>query len=333
MIDDVIQHYMEDPDSLVNVTIELNSFCNLKCCHCYVENRGRHMKNHMLPTEDVKRMIQEAYQLNAMTLVFTGGEPMLHPGIWEILEYARNVGFIIFLKTNGTLIDENTVIMIKKFVNSVILSRYGYTKKTYELVTQVDGSYEKYEKSLNLLREHNINYSENGILLKENEEDIDRFIASGLKLEKYISIQKDDEYAAKHRISDKSLKQYYKTRVETLKKIPPELCEQRVCNAGTCSLTINSRGEVNPCTNFYYSLGSIYEKSLEEIWNSEQLRQITERCKFKYFTKCVECKNRKYILSMAPCNNFAETGNMNLVSSEMCRHCRIIEEVLRECSS
>lgn len=53
-------------------------------------------------------------------------------------------------------------------------------------------------------------------------------------------------------------------------------------------------------------------------------------CKASAFDKCSHCTKNRYLLSIAPCNNFTETGDINDVSAEMCRHCRIVEEVYNE---
>ena len=50
-------------------------------------------------------------------------------------------------------------------------------------------------------------------------------------------------------------------------------------------------------------------------------------CKVSSFCKCLHCEKNRYLLSIAPCNNYSETGNVNDVSSEMCRYCHIVEKV------
>ena len=57
-----------------------------------------------------------------------------------IYMYAKQKGLIVTLFTNGTLIDENTALLLKKLPPfSVEITLYGATKETYESLTGVNG--------------------------------------------------------------------------------------------------------------------------------------------------------------------------------------------------
>lgn len=331
MVKEVLENYLNTSGKLTSLTIELNTTCNLKCCHCYVSNRKKVDKHFILSFDLVKKVLKEAKELGVFKISFTGGEPLLHPNIFEILEMAKNMNFFVFLKTNATLINENNIDKIRKNVDFVITSRYGYSKQTFEKVTGIKGSFLKYQRALNLLENNDVPYKENGILLRENEIEIDQFLQSQIQVEKYISFNFQDDYVEMHKPNDETLKKCYKRILEKRNyKENNFMIENGVCNCGKCSLTINAMGEINPCTNFYYSLGAVANNSLDEVWKSSKIKQLIEKCKFKYFEKCNNCDNKKYLLSISPCTNYTETKNINDVSSEMCRHCNIIKEIMNE---
>lgn len=49
---------------------------------------------------------QDAYELPFQPLLhLTGGESLLHPAFWDVLEHARGEGFGLSVLTNGTLVD------------------------------------------------------------------------------------------------------------------------------------------------------------------------------------------------------------------------------------
>lgn len=332
MIREFVDKYIAYPTHLMNITVEITSTCNLKCCHCYVDDRLAQQQQRHLSLDDIKCIINQVKELNTITVTLTGGEPMAHPNFAEIIKFIKESGFIAFLKTNGTLINSSNIDIIKRYVDTVYLSRYGFSQKTYESVTGVSGSYEKFNTALILLKYHKVPYTENAILLKENESEIDEFLSSGLKIEQYISANKDNPYARKHRANDSTLYRYYynllsKPGFEFTQYFNDANSIKSVCNCGVCSLTINAYGDINPCTNFYYALGNIRTDRIYNVWNSMVKADIQERCKVKCFQKCSSCSSNNYLLSIAPCNNFAETGNINNVSTEMCRHCKIIERV------
>lgn len=338
MVNEFVNRYIANPTHLMNVTIEITSHCNLKCCHCYVDDRLSCHTVHYLDVKTIEKIIGEAYALKAITITLTGGEPLMHPEFDNILKLIKERGFLVFLKTNGTLISSKNIQYIKKYIDSIILSRYGFSAKTYEAVTGVKNSYDRYCNSISLLKQYQIPFKENAILLRENESEIDQFLSSQLKIEQYISIHKDNPYAGNHRPSDEVLFKYYSNLLKNSSVLPAKVFEgqtydTRVCNCGMCSLTITPQGDVIPCTNFNYVLGNIKNQSLNEIWQSKSKAEIISKCQVGEFAKCIQCNKKSYLLSMAPCNNYAETGNINDVSEEMCRHCHIVEAVTDELKS
>lgn len=65
--------------------LEITSKCNLRCLHCY--NESGILKNE-ISFELFKRLIDEFDEKPDIT--FSGGEPLLHPDIWKMLEYAQD---------------------------------------------------------------------------------------------------------------------------------------------------------------------------------------------------------------------------------------------------
>ena len=80
--------------------LHTNNSCNLKCAHCLVssgpeEDRG-------LPTEALKKIIDQAIDLGVEQFFFTGGEPFVRPDIFELIRYVTAKAKLIIL-TNGLL--------------------------------------------------------------------------------------------------------------------------------------------------------------------------------------------------------------------------------------
>lgn len=69
--------------------LEITSKCNLRCLHCY--NESGILKNE-ISFELFKRLIDEFDEKPDIT--FSGGEPLLHPDIWKMLEYAQDKIFL-----------------------------------------------------------------------------------------------------------------------------------------------------------------------------------------------------------------------------------------------
>lgn len=329
MVRERVFELINDSAKLNSLTIELLSGCNFKCVHCYVQDRVSTEKNHILPFETVKNILDQAEKMNVFALIFTGGEPLLHPDIHRILSIAKEKSFIVTLKTNASLINSENISFIKNSVSKITVSCYGFTRNSFENVTKVKGAYDKYLSAIELLQQHNINYEIRGILLKENQAEVEKFINSCSMVETYITDHVNSNYAASHRPDDDAIIKVIKSKFD--KAIISNVSSNgRICNACNGSLTINCEGDINPCANFHLSMGNIYNDSLESVWNSDIKKAIIEHTQTKYFTQCEQCDKNKYNVKMAPCNNYEETGNMHICSSEACRQCELLKYVFEE---
>jgi len=81
------------------------TLCNLACRHCFNASGPRPPWLAPLDPAMVRRAIAEAEALGVREFYFTGGEPLLHPDLFPLLERALAVAPTTLL-TNGTLVDE-----------------------------------------------------------------------------------------------------------------------------------------------------------------------------------------------------------------------------------
>lgn len=81
--------------------------CNLHCLHCYSNSDGKTYSGELSTTE-AKRFLQDLAEFGVPVVLFSGGEPLYRPDIFDISAYARSLGLRPVLSTNGTLIDKET---------------------------------------------------------------------------------------------------------------------------------------------------------------------------------------------------------------------------------
>lgn len=77
--------------------------CNLKCIHCYSDSEGKKYDGE-LTTEEGRALIDDLAEFKIPALLFSGGEPLVRPDLFELIRYARGKGIRTTLSTNGTLI-------------------------------------------------------------------------------------------------------------------------------------------------------------------------------------------------------------------------------------
>ena len=136
----------------VNALFELTPTCNLRCRFCYVAldpYRGPY-----LSTDQVKRILDILERAGTLWLTLTGGEILSRRDFPEIYRYAKSKGFLVTLFTNATMVDERTATLLRELPPfSVEVSLYGHNAELYESVTQIRGSFARFERGLTLLQQ------------------------------------------------------------------------------------------------------------------------------------------------------------------------------------
>ena len=99
----LVEEFRFGLDAPICLTWELTYACNLSCVHCLSSSGRRDPRE--LSTEECFAVIDELQRLQVFYVNIGGGEPMLRPDFFEILEYsvAHQVG--VKFSTNGTFID------------------------------------------------------------------------------------------------------------------------------------------------------------------------------------------------------------------------------------
>ena len=140
-----------------NGSIELLPLCNMNCDMCYVRLSREEMERQgRLRTADewleIGRQMKEA---GVLFLLLTGGEPFLYPDFRRLYLGLREMGMILTINTNGTLIDEELAEFFGKHKpRRVNITLYGTDEETYADLCHYPGGFEKTLQGIRLLREN-----------------------------------------------------------------------------------------------------------------------------------------------------------------------------------
>lgn len=132
---------------------ELTFKCGIRCKHCYTDcyNKPGYVKKE-LTTQQVKFLLDEMYNAGVIWLCFTGGDPLTRKDFLEIYSYAKDKGFIITIFTNGCSMTKKIADYLKERPPFVIeMTLNAITKKIYEDISQVKGSFEKVMDGIKLI--------------------------------------------------------------------------------------------------------------------------------------------------------------------------------------
>ena len=163
-------------DAPICLTWELTYGCNLQCVHCLSSSGRRDPRE--LSTDEAKAVIDELERLQVFYINVGGGEPMLRPDFFELLEYAvaHNVG--VKFSTNGTYITaENARRLVSMDYIDVQLSLDGADAPTNDAI-RGEGSYAAVREAMTHLRNAGMKgFKISVVVTRTNVDQLDDFAA------------------------------------------------------------------------------------------------------------------------------------------------------------
>ena len=158
--------------SPVLLSVCITNRCNLKCKHC--ANDSRPDSDSFLSFDDMKSIVDQAGEMGVMKLTLTGGEPLLHERIFDIIDYSSEKISRLGLTTNGYILDKRTAGKIKDRVDVVKISLDGLQR--FHDSFRGSGSYERAINAIKMLSEYGIETRVQITLVRENRFEINELI-------------------------------------------------------------------------------------------------------------------------------------------------------------
>ena len=155
--------------------------CNLNCAYCEdFGSRRNHLVTSAPPLEDAKHILK-VIRTGVDRLWLTGGEPLMHPQLLDLLTYARDdLNFHeISLITNGTLLSQNRQLL--PFLNNLIISLDSLDPQALNRVSVPDAYAEtviaNVREAASLQKEHNFKLILNAVITPETLPSMDKLLA------------------------------------------------------------------------------------------------------------------------------------------------------------
>ena len=344
-------HFKNKPH-LLTFHVELTSCCNERCIHCYIphENKTREIEYDLMMD-----VLNQCKDLNVMTIVFSGGEPMLHPNFCEFLKAAKDKDFNITVLSNLTLLtDEIIDALMYRHACCVNVSLYSMDEKVHDEITTVKGSFRKTKNNILRLIDNNVPVQINLPVMKQNKDSFFEVIQWGQNHKctvntDYLMMARLDHSTDNliHRLSpedmDSVIRNFMKNDVvarynmdkydpDDYKNIEIDL-DDRVCGVGITTLCMVTNGDVFPCAGWQkYTCGNLKENTLKNIWEDSPQVNYLRKLRKKDFKKCLGCENREFCL-MCMSRNSNENANGDLfdipqITCEAAKiHHGIVEEI------
>lgn len=333
-------------------TIELLPLCNMSCKMCYIHQSKEQMNKTgtMLSCDQWLRIADEAKKSGVLYLLLTGGEPLLYPEFKRLYTNLTDMGFIITINTNGTLINEEIADLFgKRPCRRLNITLYGKNNESYDNLCGNPNGFSQVMNALNLLNERNVPCRLNCSITPDNIDQLREICeianerqlhleavsymfppfrientnfsrltpqeAAQASIDSFIykNPQVDIHIAAKNTL--RTLNQ--KNKINDIKGM--------ACRAGRSGFWLSWNGNMLPCGMFNSPKISLLEHSFEECWQF----LVHEVSKIKTCSECHDCRLRN-ICKVCAAACLTETGSIEKKPEYLCQMAQSYERLLNQ---
>ena len=164
------------PPIPLQATFELTPRCNFRCKMCYVNLQPDEIPAYgrELTADEWIGLGRQAQEAGILGLCITGGEPLVRPDFPEIYTALTDMGFLITLQTNLSLLEGELLELIKRRPPRAIKATlYGATNETYKRVCGVEHGLDRTLRGLTNAKEADIPLILVTTVIRENEQELE----------------------------------------------------------------------------------------------------------------------------------------------------------------
>jgi AdoMet-dependent heme synthase len=154
---------------------ELTQACDLACKHCRAAAQpARHPWE--LTTDEGKRLIDQVAELQVPIFVFTGGDPIKRPDVYELVHYATSRGVRAALTPSATpLLTREVIFRLKEAgLARLAVSLDGSTSAIHDAVRGVEGTYTRTLEVVRWANEAGLPIQVHTTVSRHNAQDLDQ---------------------------------------------------------------------------------------------------------------------------------------------------------------
>lgn len=297
-IDRVVQQ-----KGLLSMEVEFNWLCNYRCPYCYM---GDLVKQRIELTPDEGRsVLRQARDLGARKIIILGGEPMLYPHLFDMIDACRAMDLTVELFTNGSCIGAAEAKRLYDLGVRVVIKKNSFLPDVQDYLVGRKGAFQEMKAALDHLRAagfpspgHMLAIST--VICKPNADEIVPLWkwARGEGIVPYM------EVITPHKRSRdfKSLRLDPARAKEIFEELSawdrahgghdwdpqPPLVGNR-CLRHMFSCLVNARGDVIPCVGVPIALGNIRNAALRDILRDSEVIEDLRDYKRNIKGPCATC--------------------------------------------
>lgn len=310
-------------------TMELLPLCNMTCRMCYIQKDYATMKEEgrMLTCDEWLEIAEDLKKSGILYILLTGGEPLLFPEFERLYTTLIQMGFVISINTNGTLINEHFVALFSKYpCRQLNITLYGKDDATYASLCGNECGYTQVFRNAQLLKAHKIPFRFNYTATPWNIDQLQDIMKIANELQvplscaTYVfpSLYRDNTDSrltakecakamidvAKVKNPSISMELHAKATLDSLRQPIRNEKSGFHCGAGYHGFWINWKGELTCCGMIDQPKLSLLSTSFQNAWDS-----ISPS--YRNLPLCEACENclKRNLCKVCTAACYTETGS------------------------
>lgn len=290
----------------LSVCIWISDVCNLSCKYCYASP----FSGRKIDSTRLYEILEELIDLQVFGIVLAGGEPFMHPDIFEIIEYCINRNVQIGVLSNGSLLDKQSIQRLDKMVkNKRFILQISLDSVDPETNDKARGRGARIIENIRELAKTDIRMQMATVVTKYNAASAHKVIEEfypSIKRYHFLNVQRTEK-SLKYPdllLSSEEARDFWLGLKEFSKKFPSDLFlpslrimlraakeedskemsefhhqatfDCKTCSAGLTHINIDADFNVLGCdiAKDFTNMGNVRNKSFSEVWNSKQAYEI-----------------------------------------------------------
>ncbi len=330
-------------------TFELTSGCNFNCRMCYIHD-GAPSRDE-LSADTWLDIGRQAVKAGTVFILLTGGEPLIRPDFKEIYTGLKNMGLMVSVNTNGSLLTGDIADLFRQNPPMRLnVSLYSDNGDGYDRLCGVN-AFSRVVDNIRRMKEYGINVKLN-VSFTDYNADRYRQIADlteelGLHCQTscymYPPVRRDDNGQPFDRLSpSRAAEMFVKWQIakgkrdkllrsdEWISELKDDGCEDPGapsegvrCRAGNTAYWIDSKGNMIMCGMMPHESMNVVTCGFDSCWQKTREYMKTVRMP----KKCSTCRLRP-VCCVCPAACFAKTGGFDAPPEYLCRMSEAIAEEL-----
>jgi MoaA/NifB/PqqE/SkfB family radical SAM enzyme len=276
----------------LNVTVQVTDACNMRCGHCHNLKVG----TQHLDLARFRSLVTEFRALRVFNVNVSGGEPLLHPDVVELVSAVHAAGLSVTMSTNATLLTPKLAHRLAAVgLRRVQVSLDSSVPAEHDRIRGRRNAYDRMVKGLSEFRSNGITYTLVTTLTHQSaesyESSIDTAFSLGAAAHKVNLVipqgracrdtvpsaeqvtgwteafrRKRDEYDGRMRVMAETM---FLT-VSALSTAHSGNRARPTCPAGILTCGIDATGDVHPCSFFTgHTIGNaLVDGGFTAVWHS-----------------------------------------------------------------